>query len=57
MKRITFRLATLVAPVVLALMLGLAGCGEDHRRHDSGGRETVIIDRDRHEAPREGDRH
>ncbi|MDD4890570.1 MAG: hypothetical protein PHU85_11660 [Phycisphaerae bacterium] len=63
MKRIALMLAGLVAPAVLTLVLGsLVGCDNDHRRYraerDRGPerRDVVIIDRDRHEDRRDGDR-
>ena len=45
MRRTALRLLVLVVPVVLGLVIGLAGCGEDHHRHDRG--ETVVIEHDR----------
>jgi hypothetical protein len=61
MRRITLRLVTLVAPVVVTLLMGLAGCGEDHRYHgdrDRGPERREGSDRDRNQDRHdEGDRH
>jgi len=50
MKRIALGLVILLGPVVLALCLGLAGCGDDNRSH--GYRDR---DQDVHQRP-DGDR-
>lgn len=60
MRSITLWLVALVAPAVLALVMGLAGCGEEHRFHGDGDRGPEMregSDRDRHEERREEDRH
>ena len=59
MRRITLRLVILVAPMVLALLMGLAGCGDEHRYRgdrDRGPEQRERSDRDRHEDRRDGDR-
>ncbi len=59
MRSITSKLVALVAPAALALVLGLAGCGEEHRFHgdrDRGPEMREGPDRDRQEERREGDR-
>ncbi|MCY2929563.1 MAG: hypothetical protein NTV86_08735 [Planctomycetota bacterium] len=61
MRGILLLLAALAAPVVLILAMGSAGCSDDHHRYSDRDRDrgdrTVIIDRDRHEEHREGERH
>jgi len=59
MRSITLRLVALVAPAALALVMGLAGCGEEHRFHgyrDRGPEMREGPDRDRHEDRRDCDR-
>ncbi len=50
---------TVVASLVLAVLLGLAGCGEDHEyRHDDDRVRYERHDGDRHDGDRhDGDRH
>jgi hypothetical protein len=60
MKPVTLRLVALVAPAALALVMGLAGCGEEHRSHgdrDRGPEMREGSDRDRHEDRHDADRH
>ena len=51
MKRIASRLVLLLAPVVLTLLMGLAGCGDDHRSHGYRDRDQDVHQRS------DGDRH
>ena len=51
MKRTLLLLAALVAPVVLAIAMGIAGCDADDHHHRDGGRDRDRMerhDRDRH---------
>lgn len=60
MRSVTLRLAALVVPAALALAMGLAGCGDEHRYHgdrDRGPEMREGPDRDRHEERRDDDRH
>ncbi len=50
MKRIALRLMLLLAPVVVTLCMGLAGCGDDDRSHGYRDRDHDVhhrSDRDR----------
>ena len=63
MRRIAMKLAILVAPVVMAMVMGLAGCGEEHHRYyadrdrEPERRDVIVVEPDRHEDHHEGDRH
>ena len=63
MRHTAIKLAALVAPVLLALVMSLAGCGDHHHHGDRGyvGDRGPVYredsDRDRHEDRRDGDRH
>jgi len=57
--RIALRLVALVAPGALALLMGLTGCGDDHRSHGYRDRDQNVRERrdsDRHEDARDRER-
>lgn len=47
------------ASLVLAVLLGLAGCGDDHRDHfrDDGDRHSVRYERQDNDRHEDSDRH
>ena len=59
MMRVMVKVVALVAPAALALVMGLAGCGDDHRSHgyrDSNQDVRERHDSDRHQDARESER-
>ena len=59
MMRVMVKVVALVAPAALALVMGLAGCGGDHRSHGYRDRDQDVRERrdsDRHEDARDSER-